>query len=408
MDVIGAGRIRVYERAENAWSEQRLDLSDAASIHPMVPKDALQGSLKIGNFPTYSVAASDDWIAIGTAGDSVRGPFRGSVRVLGRSGSDGVWSEQAYRVQAPNTGDNDLFGGAVALSGNVLVVGAPSEDSSGVVDSGAAYVYELTASGFSLVRRLKSASPSRLGWFGVTVAISNDWVAVGAPAEQGLVNAQTGPYGGAVHVYRRTAPNQVESEEDLLVAPGPELAGFGMSIALAGDRLAVGAPGADCPGRATPNNAGAVYLYSNASGKWGHPECLDSGDNHSSLFGWSVALNADALAVGAPWSSGPWRGFEPEVMDKPYPGGGLYEASGSVYVFRSRDGVLQNRACAVKPPNTGACDAFGNWVALADDYLAVGAPFEDGQAGGIGPPDEGNGLMDSGAAYIYALRSGAP
>jgi hypothetical protein len=407
MDVVGAGRIRDYERIDNGWPEEKLVVSDAAFIHPIVPKAAFQGSLKSGNFATYSIASSEDYIVVGTGGDSINGPLRGSVRVFRRQA--GTWSEQGARIQSPKAADNDLFGSSVALSGNLLVVGAPFENSNGIEDSGAAYVYGLTDSGFLFVQRLESASPAKWGWFGASVAISSDWIAVGAPGALGFAGAST----GAVHLYRRHPPDhEVELPGDLLPAPGIGPGGFGLSIALSGDRLAVGAPADDCPDSGMINSAGAVYVYSHVTdfqvSTWLYPRCLDSRDNHSALFGWSVALNANTLVVGAPFSSGPWRGFESQLVADASSGGHFYDSSGSVYVFSLRNGGLPDAACRIQAPNTDACDVFGDSVAVADDYFAVGAPTEDGQQGGVGRPDTENGLMDSGAVYIYAMRSGAP
>ncbi len=64
----------------------------------------------------------------------------------------GVWSQQAY-IKASNTEDGDHFGVSVALSGDTLTVGAPSENSAATgIDgdqgdnnaefSGAVYVFQ--------------------------------------------------------------------------------------------------------------------------------------------------------------------------------------------------------------------------------------------------------------------------
>jgi len=75
----------------------------------------------------------------------------GAAYVFARSG--GVWSEQAY-LKASNPGLSDLFGWSVALSGDTVLIGAYTEDSSATgvngnqadnsaVNAGAAYVFEL-------------------------------------------------------------------------------------------------------------------------------------------------------------------------------------------------------------------------------------------------------------------------
>ena len=57
----------------------------------------------------------------------------GAVYVFVRSGS--TWTQQAY-LKASNTDANDFFGYSVALSGDTLAVGAYREDSAATVVNG--------------------------------------------------------------------------------------------------------------------------------------------------------------------------------------------------------------------------------------------------------------------------------
>jgi len=403
MNVLGAGATRVFERA-NAWSEEKLTVTGGADIYPLVPKDSFQSGLAtLGNFTTYGLAASDDWVVVGAGGDSTDGPYQGSVRLFRRVASNGPWSEQGtpLRSSQPQPGEKYLFGVAVALSGDTLVVGAPTENGGGRPNGGAVYVYELTDSGTSFVQRLESPTSHEWGWFGTSVAISNDWLVVGAPGEQSTGDG--GTFFGSAHVFRRNGV-QLDPAGVTLVAPdvGPT-AYFGAATAIAGERLVVSAPGLVCPDHGGMLG-GSVHPFSFASGTWQPETCLDeSGDSATMFFGLSLAMTADALVVGAPVSRGSAAGFAPDV-----PGGPFFDSSGSVYAYRLTGGGLQRPGCRVKAPNPDPCDAFGNWVALADDYFAVGAPLEDGRQGGIGPPDRHNALMDSGGVYIYPLRLAAP
>ena len=72
------------------------------------------------------------------------------------------------------------FGASVAAHGNYLVAGSPEEDAGGN-RFGAAYLFELATG--NLVKRVVSSSPSNFGYFGDHVAISDDLMIVGARDE---------------------------------------------------------------------------------------------------------------------------------------------------------------------------------------------------------------------------------
>ncbi|MEI8015151.1 MAG: hypothetical protein WCH20_09975 [Nitrospira sp.] len=100
------------------------------------------------------------------------------------------------------------------------------------------------------------------------------------------------------------------------------------------------------------------------------------------MFGYSVALAGDTLAVGVP---------------------GEASASGAVYVF-TRTGSNWSPQAYLKASNTEANDGFGYSVALAGDSLAVGATGEASDATGVNGNQGDNSAPDSGAAYVFSLK----
>ncbi len=74
--------------------------------------------------------------------------------------------------------------------------------------------------------------------------------------------------------------------------------------------------------------------------------------------------------------------------------------SGAVYVF-SRVGTTWSQQAYLKASNTEADDQFGWRISLAGDTLAIGAPFEDSNATGVGGNEADNTAKDSGAAYLF-------
>src|SRR5690606_11149966 len=112
----------------------------------------------------------------------------GAAYVFVRSGS--TWSQQAY-LKASNTGAGDLFGSAIAISGDTVIVGASQEDSAGrgvnddesgngSTDSGAAYVFTRSGTSWSQQAYLKASNSSEAIRFGYAVAPSGDLALVGA------------------------------------------------------------------------------------------------------------------------------------------------------------------------------------------------------------------------------------
>ena len=117
-----------------------------------------------------------------------------------RSGAS--WSLQA-RLKASNAGAFDGFGAAVAVSGDTVVVGAPGEDGAGTgvngdqannsaEDAGAAYVFVRTGTTWSQQAYLKASNAEARDEFGVSVAVAGDTVVVGARQEDSRATGVNG------------------------------------------------------------------------------------------------------------------------------------------------------------------------------------------------------------------------
>ena len=102
-------------------------------------------------------------------------------------------TQEAY-LKASNTDAGDYFGYSVAISGDTIVVGAIVEDSSATgvngnqddnsaSDAGAAYVFQRSGSTWSQQAYLKASNTDASDYFGVSVAISGDTIVVGASGE---------------------------------------------------------------------------------------------------------------------------------------------------------------------------------------------------------------------------------
>jgi FG-GAP repeat len=185
---------------------------------------------------------------------------------------------------------------------------------------------------------------------------------------------------------------------------------LGMSIAISGDTVVVGAPGESSDGSGELDNsigfAGAVYVFRRTGATWAQEAYLKAPIvDGLDRFGDSVGISGDTLVVGAPQDDSAGSGVDP---DAPGPGDDSLENAGAVHVFHRTDGVWTHEAY-LKAWNPGEADQFGYALAIAGDTIAVGTLGEDNGLAGIHhvvPTVDDNAKSGSGAVYLFR-RSGA-
>jgi len=182
---------------------------------------------------------------------------------------------------------------------------------------------------------------------------------------------------------------------------------YGRFLALDGRTLVVGAPDEDSAARGIDgegdNNdapdSGAVYVYVRAEdGTWRLEAYIKSANSDAGdRFGSAVSLDGDTLVVGAPGEDSDAEGVGGE------PGDNSLSTAGAAYVFvRSEDGWEQQAYLKASASDSG--DAFGSAVAVYQDWVVVGAPFERSAATGSGGNDEDNSIVAAGAVYPYVRQ----
>jgi len=186
--------------------------------------------------------------------------------------------------------------------------------------------------------------------FGSSVALSENWLAVGAFRDSDVFKQA-----GAVYVARRSGA-QVDQFQKL-VGPNPRLGDqAGFSVAMDDRWLAVGRVGQFGRLAAESNTQGSVDMYTHGSEGWQlHSTLVRPGGMRNDRFGFSAAISGDWLAVGA-------RGVEDD--------------RGAVVLYRlsDLDSAVTNPFQIVMAPTPAAGDRFGEAVSLAGRTLAVGAP----------------------------------
>lgn len=335
----------------------------------------------------------------------------------------GTWRQAAY-LKASHPDFTDLFGSSVAIYDGTVVVGARQEDSdaTGVngnansnasPNSGAVYIFETVGGTWMQVAYLKASNTDAWDYFGTSVAIDGDWLAVGATGEaspstgiNGNEILDTTPEAGAVYMFNRL--NGAWSQWAYIKASNTEGGDdFGRSLDLSGSRLVVGAPHEDSlspgvNGMESDNggqSAGAAYVFEFSGGAWFQDAYLKASfPGAADEFGASVAIWGQSVAVSAPNEDSDSFGIDGDANND------LRADSGAAYVFRTQAGTWSQEAY-FKAHNAGSGAHFGTDLALDGNRLVVGGQSDDF----FGPNGSQSDFhsFESGSAYLFERLGGA-
>ncbi|MEO1477778.1 MAG: T9SS type A sorting domain-containing protein [Bacteroidota bacterium] len=221
----------------------------------------------------------------------------GTVYVFDRQ-QNGAWTVSATLTRTEAEG-RAFFGDALALDGDRALIGA-----GGAGSNGRAYVYERAGTVWTEVAEVESPDPTVAGnnkQFGEAVALNGDVALVGANG-QGVTYPGLGAFAsGAAYVFGRNAGGSWSLRQRL--TPGDidraELSSsrqieFGASVALEEGTALVGAPDDVIDGTF---GAGSAYVFAETSGTWEQASKLrGSGGDDGERFGTAVAIT-DGFAV---------------------------------------------------------------------------------------------------------------
>ena len=265
------------------------------------------------------------------------------------------------KLTASDEAADDVFGGSVAVDGDTIVVGAFRDDDNGL-ESGSAYVFARTGTVWALQGKISASSDgSSDDLFGISVAVSGDTIVVGAVGDD-----DNGIGSGSAYVFTRNGTVWT-LQEKLTASDGVFDDEFGNSVAVDGDTIVVGADLDDDSG----TNSGNAYVYTRTGTIWALQEKLTASDGASgNSFGFSVAVNGDTIVVGA-------------FLDDDNG-----SDSGSAYVF-IRTGTIWALQGKITASDGASFDLFGVSVDVDGDTIVVGADNDD---------DNGR---ESGSAYVF-------
>lgn len=334
----------------------------------------------------HAVAVSGDIAVVGTP---FEGGSSGAAYVFLRS-ADG-WSPDAY-LKAWDTPFAIQFGNAVGISGDTIVVGAPNHG-----PGGAAYVFVRSGTSWTQQKLLTASNVAAWDAFGASVAVSGDTIVVGAYAEDSNATGINGDQAdnsalesGAAYVFVRSGSTW--SQQAYLKASNTDQNdNFGWSVGVSGDTAVVGAfreasnsTGVDGDqGNDSATQAGAAYVFGRSGTTWTQQAYLKaSNTRNGDVFGYSVAASGDTVVVGAP----------------------IQSAGGAAYVF-VRGAASWFQQAYLTASNAQVNDQFGRAVAISGNLIVSGAIEEDSAASGVNGDEADNSLTGAGAAYVF-VRSG--
>ncbi|MCS6985282.1 MAG: FG-GAP repeat protein [Leptospiraceae bacterium] len=365
-----------------------------------------------------------------------------------RCAYDTQWVQDAY-IKASNSESSDNFGFSVALFGRTLVVGAISEDgqhssvininggsvaNNNATDSGAVYVFELDSSGAWYQDAYLKASNNGSGdLFGLSVAIYGNIIAVGAPFEDSSQTTisneddaasfdNSASDSGAVYIFEKNAEGNWYQTAYLKASNGEPNDYFGVQLALYGNTLAVASAESSAsttiindngqplpPDDDSASQAGAVYIFQrDGQGNWYQDAYLKASNAQSQdYFGASVSLYGTTLAVGAPGEDSATTTVIQENGHPQLPDNNAALNSGAVYIFQKDAQGNWYQDAYLKASNSETNDEFGRAVSLSGNFLAVGAPDEDGATTMVLNADnspshpDNDGASNCGAVYIF-------
>jgi len=343
----------------------------------------------------YSVAIDGDYIVVGAYGDEgstgTIGTGEAYVYKKDQGGADN-WG-LIKTLNSDNEDDGDTFGNSVAIDGNYIVVGARTDHGTAdaIGSAGEAYVYKKDQGGvdnWGLIKILNSDNEDTGDQFGWSVAISGDYIAVGAFVDDGSIDAIIDA--GEVYVFKKDQGG-VDNWGliKILNSDNEDTADqFGYSVAISGDYIVVGAYGDDGSTDAISSAGEAYVFYKDQGGtdNWGLIKTLNSSNEDANdYFGWSVAISGNYIVVGAPFD----RGIADGVS-----------SAGEAYLFYKNQGGTDNWGFLkqLNSPNENG-DRFGSQVAVDGDNIVVGASSDDGST---------ETLNDAGEAYIYSINLATP
>ena len=309
------------------------------------------------------VSLSGKTAVIGASYDDAR---RGAAYVFERNRTGGDNWGEVKKLGSLDGAAGDLFGYAVAMSVDTIVIGAPADDA----NRGSVYVFERNAGGgenWGQLKKINASDATTSDKFGFSVAISGETIIVGAPTDDAGR--------GSVYVFNRNegGANNWGQSKKIQASDGANDDNLGYSVAISIDTIIAGAPGDD-------GQRGSAYVFErNQEGPEVWPvvrKILSSDGVANDQFGGTVAIDLNTAVVSS-------------VADNGY--------RGSAFVFERNKGGAHNwgEVRKIVSSDTANIQLFGEFLSISNDVIAVGTTFLDQSKGAVFLFERNRGGVDN-------------
>ena len=296
-----------------------------------------------------AVDIDGDYAVVGASKHDPDSQRSGAVYIFHKTG-DNTW-DSGFKITAPYSTDDIEFGTSVAISGDYVIVGAPKNNINGV-DAGMTYIYHrIDTNTWGEVESLQGSDInifSGATYFGISVDIDGDYAIIGAIGNKNESDVII----GAAYIYQRTVNNTWGNQEKIIPSDGIDKNYFGRSVAISGDYAVIGAHKDDDNGV----NSGAAYVYFRSiNNTWGAEAKLTASD--------------DYIVVGA------YKADNTTNEDN----------SGAAYIFHRTSSNIWDTGTIISSTDNFDNNYFGISTSIKNDYVICGSPNNWGR----------------GAAYIF-------
>lgn len=314
-----------------------------------------------------AIAMSGDTIVVGAGGDSAD---QGAAYVFTKPAGGWATLTETAKLTASDGVAEDWFGYSLAIEGDTIVVGAVGGTYGTSTKPGSAYVFVKPGGGWvSMTQTAKLTASDGVAndQFGHATAINGDTIAVGAP------------FASSTYVFVKPGGGWITATQTakLTSTVNPLIERAGMAVALRDDTLIVGAVGISA-------TTDAAYVFVRPGGGWittTQTAALTASDGVTGdNFGWSIGFDGTTAVIGA----------SSDAI-------GANNQQGSAYVFVKPGGgwITTTQTAKLTASDGAAIDWFGQSVALSADRVAVGAVLDNVDANG-----------DQGSVYIFDKPGG--